>query len=75
MLGDMSNATSSGLLRQCMAAIEAGKDFPTIWHSILKGHPLVTGVPVQADLDRLEIRLLTHQNLVFDSAAKTFSIA
>jgi len=67
--------TSLNLLQKCIEAVRGGSDFPTIWHDILKGHPLVTGVPVQADLDRLEIPLLNHQRLVFNSLSKEFRIA
>lgn len=33
------------LLARCEEARRAGSDFPTIWLSILKSHPLVTGLP------------------------------
>ncbi|HZP78634.1 MAG TPA: hypothetical protein VFB45_21020 [Pseudolabrys sp.] len=66
---------TTDLLQRCTAAALNGADFPTIWHDIIKGHPVVVGVPVQADLNRLEIPLLNHQRLVFDSVAKEFRIA
>lgn len=67
--------TSLDLLQKCVSAVREGSDFPSIWHDILKGHPLVIGVPVQADLDRLEIPLLNHQRLIFNSLSKEFRIA
>ncbi len=70
----MERVPTTDLLRKCTVAVQNGSDFPTIWHDILKGHPLVVGVPIQADLDRLEIPLLNHQRLVFDSKAKEFRI-
>jgi hypothetical protein len=66
---------TTDLLQKCTTAVRDGSDFPTIWHNILKSHPLVVGVPIQADLDRLEIPLLNHQRLVFDSKVKEFRIA
>ena len=66
------SSSSSDLLRECTEALDSGADFPGIWHAILKGHPLVVGVPVQAAPDRLEIPLIHHQQLVFDSANKKF---
>ncbi len=43
----MTDASASDLLRQCLEAREAGRDFPTIWNVILKRHPLVEGLPRQ----------------------------
>ncbi|PSH61706.1 hypothetical protein CU102_26700 [Phyllobacterium brassicacearum] len=64
------------LLQTCVSATSGGADFPTIWHDILKKHPLVVGLPIQRINDDnepvLEIRLATGQWLVFDS--KRFSI-
>lgn len=36
---------SQDLLARCEQARRAGSDFPTIWLTILKSHPLVTGLP------------------------------
>jgi len=68
--------SSDELLRQCMAAIQ-GSDFPTVWDSLLRRHRLVVGPPVQylnGDRAELHVRLLTGEQLIFDSSAKTFSI-
>jgi hypothetical protein len=65
--------TSTALLGKCLAAREEGADFPTVWHDILKGHPLVKGLPVQRD-GGLEIALITGQRLIYDSDTHDFSI-
>lgn len=60
--------SASDLLRKCVAARQAGADFPGIWDTILKRHPLVFGPPVQgmeAGEARLEIPLITGQRLVY----------
>jgi len=67
-----------GLMRRCAVCMRDGADFPTVWNTILKGHALVHGQPVQAISDghaRLEIFLVTGQRLVFDSAAKEFNLS
>ncbi|MCC6946305.1 MAG: hypothetical protein IT539_00925 [Bradyrhizobiaceae bacterium] len=69
--------TASDLMRKCNAAAQGGADFPTIWNTLLKPHPLVIGRPRQALLNgrtRLEISLMTGQVLVFDSSASHYSI-
>ena len=46
----------------------AGVDFPTIWHGLLRDHPLVRGIPVQVQLASescLSIILVTGDKLVF----------
>ena len=35
------------LTQQCNDAIRTGADFPSIWHTIIKGHAAVIGLPVQ----------------------------
>lgn len=35
------------LLKQCNQLLGGGMDFPTLWHEVIKEHPLVTGVPIQ----------------------------
>lgn len=68
------SATAAELSRECAEALAGGANFPTIWHDILKGSPLVVGVPIQAAPDRLEIPLIHHQRLLFDSANKSFAL-
>jgi hypothetical protein len=49
---------------------QGGADFPRIWNEILKGHPLVQGIPAQSpgnDDPELEIHLLGGQRLIFDA--------
>ncbi|MBL8547845.1 MAG: hypothetical protein JNL81_15370 [Hyphomonadaceae bacterium] len=41
----MNDASAVDLLGQCEQARTAGRDFPTIWNTILKRHPLVRGLP------------------------------
>jgi hypothetical protein len=68
----MPKSSAIDLLRECAKALSSGSDFPAIWHDVLRVHPLVTGVPIQAAPDRLEIPLIHHQRLVFDSTNKKF---
>ena len=35
--------TASDLVRKCVAAMQDGTDFPTVWDTVLKGHVLVIG--------------------------------
>lgn len=57
------------LLKECTAAKQAGADFPTIWRTILKCHPLVMGPPVQRLEGReavLEVCLINGRRIVLD---------
>ena len=57
------------LLNKCTAAKQAGVDFPTVWQTILKSHPLVIGPPVQRLEDHeavLEISLIDGRRIVLD---------
>ncbi len=65
--------TGADLIAQCQAALATGMDFPTLWHELLKGSPLVIGPPVQTmrgGKARLEVRLIYGSVIVFDSATK-----
>lgn len=45
-------------------------DFPTMWHDVLKPHPLVIGPPVQTVRDgriRMEVRLISGAAIAFDT--------
>jgi hypothetical protein len=69
--------TARELLGQCAEAMRQGADFPTVWNTVIKGHPYVMGPPVQhLDGDRVQLRvhLISGERLVFDSGAKEFSI-
>jgi hypothetical protein len=65
------------LLTKCNDAMRGGIDFPTLWHTIIKPHPTVAGVPVQRwDGHRtyLEIPLLRGDSLVVDMESRTVSL-
>jgi hypothetical protein len=73
----MSEERADGLARLCTDAVRKGNDFPTIWDTLLKRHPLVVGIPRQrfeGNRRFLEIRLITGERLVFESEGKRFSI-
>lgn len=62
----MSDASALELLRQCEEARVAGRDFPTIWSTILKRHPLVKGLPgheIREGEALIVVHLLTGQRL------------
>ena len=57
------------LVERCIAVRNAGADFPTVWDTVLRRHPLVNGIPAQTINDgriQLEIRLITGQRLIHD---------
>jgi hypothetical protein len=59
----------SDLLQTCIAAKRDGADFPTVWQTILRGHPLVIGPPVSRLDDGaavLEVSLINGQRIVHD---------
>jgi hypothetical protein len=65
------------LLRKCNEAMRSGVDFPTLWHTVIKPHPTVAGVPIQrSDGNRtyLEIPLLRGDCLVVDTERRTVSL-
>jgi hypothetical protein len=71
------NETSTQLLSRCLMASRNGADFPSIWHSVLKGHTLVVGPPVnsvRAGHITLEVPLITGQRLLFDSSSSDLSL-
>lgn len=61
------------LLARCTAERQRGEDFPTIWNSMLRRHPLVLdGLPVQVTTDSgpmLKIQLANGQSLCFQNGA------
>jgi len=62
------------LLRRCDDAMRNGVDFPTLWHTTIKPHPAVAGVPVQrwnGERTYLEIPLLRGDCLIVDAEART----
>jgi hypothetical protein len=75
----MSFTTSNAqdLLRKCNDAMRSGVDFPTLWHTVIKLHPTVAGVPIQRSSGNrtyLEISLLRGDCLVVDTEARTVSL-
>jgi len=66
------------LLAACLAAARAGADFPTIWHTILRRHPIVAGTPVQridGTTALLEVPLLFGHRLVVGPSSTDYAIA
>ena len=62
--------TRADLVQRCRAGKADGMDFPTLWHEVLKVHPLVIGPPVQTVREgriRMEIRLITGGSIAFDT--------
>lgn len=58
------------LLARCEEARQRGDDFPTIWHGILKGHPLVLGLPQHQIQDQealIVVNLINGQRLLSSS--------
>ena len=73
----IGTSDASDLRRLCIDVVRKGEDFPTVWQTILKSHPLVAGIPEQrleGNRSVLEIRLITGERLVFDGDAKGFSL-
>jgi hypothetical protein len=73
----VSNERASDLARTCTELVRKGNDFPTIWATKLKGHPLVDGIPhqrVTGTRSLLDIRLITGERLVFEGDARRFSL-
>jgi hypothetical protein len=73
----MSRERSYDLAQLCTELVRKGNDFPTVWNTVLKGNPLIDGLPLsrmQGPRPVLEIRLITAERLVFDGDAKRFSI-
>lgn len=73
----MSKERANDLARLCTDVVRKGDDFPTIWQTLLKGHPLVEGIPQQkleGKRSLLEIPLITGERLVYDGDARRFSL-
>jgi hypothetical protein len=71
------NERAGDLARACTELVRGGNDFPTIWNTRLKGHPLVEGIPRQRMIGTqsvLEIHLITGERLVYDGDRKKFSV-
>jgi hypothetical protein len=73
----MSKERANDLVSLCAELVRKGEDFPTVWQTLLKGHPLVNGPPQQrleGGRSLLDIRLITGERLVFDGDAKKFKL-
>jgi hypothetical protein len=73
----MSSERANDLARLCTDAVHEGADFPAVWSKLLKGHPLIEGIPQQrleGDRSLLDIPLITGERLVFDDDGKKFSV-
>ncbi len=68
---------ASELVARCLAAAHAGSDFPTVWLTILKNHPIVLGVPIQrlqGEGTMLEVRLITGQRIIFGPGTRDYAL-
>ncbi len=73
----MSKERARDLAYICTELLRKGKDFPTVWDTLLKSHTLVEGIPRQrhdGTRSLLEIPLITGERLVFDGDTKEFSV-
>jgi hypothetical protein len=71
LIGSGEDPMPAALVQHCTDRRVAGADFPTVWHTVLRRHPLVAGPPIQmSDGTRtwLEIPLTTGHRLVHDTA-------
>jgi hypothetical protein len=73
----MAKERTRDLARQCTELARGGNNFPDIWTTMLKRHPLVDGIPqskIVAGRPVLEVRLITGERLLFDGDARRFSL-
>ncbi len=73
----MSKERATDLARQCTELARKGKEFPIIWSTLLKTHPLVKGIPRQRferNRSLLNVPLITGEQLVFDADVKEFRV-
>jgi hypothetical protein len=71
------SAGADDLVRNCNEAMLRGIDFPTLWHTVIKPHPTVVGVPVQrldGNRSYLEIPLLRGDWLIVDVESRTIGV-
>ena len=63
------------LALKCHEALQRGSDFPTIWHTLIKKHAVVLGLPIQRldDAGRpfVEIPLVGGGHLVIHHEDRT----
>ena len=73
----MSRERAQGLANLCTELVRTGNDFPTVWATLLKSHPLVHGIPesrYEGKRPVLVIRLVTGERPLCDSEGKKFSV-
>jgi hypothetical protein len=73
----MSRERANDLARTCTELVREGKDFPSVWASVLKSHLLVEGIPrskIEETRTLLEVPLITGERLVFYSDTKEFAV-
>jgi hypothetical protein len=73
----MSKERADDLAHLCTDAVRNGSDFTTVWSTLLKGHPLVEGIPRQTfegNRSLLDISLITGEQIVFDGDTKEFRV-
>jgi hypothetical protein len=73
----MAGERADDLAQLCTELMRKGNDFPTVWKTVLKGNPLIDGLPLsrmEGPRSVLEIWLITGERLVFDGDAKKFSV-
>ena len=70
-----SKARSYYLAEMCTELVQDGNDFPIVWNTVLKGHPLVDDIPhSKRDGARWEVHLTTGEHLIFDRDRKKFGV-
>ncbi|MDQ8730086.1 hypothetical protein [Bradyrhizobium sp. LHD-71] len=71
------NQIADDLVQECMQAARDGAEFGAIWDSILRGHSLVAGPPIQTfeeGLHHLDIRLRNGYWLRYCARSHDFSL-
>jgi hypothetical protein len=66
-LGGGMPDSPEGLIRVCEAAHREGRDFPTVWNTILRRHRLVIGLPTHRICDgqaQITVKLATGQHVI-----------
>jgi hypothetical protein len=73
----MPATTPTELVERCKQARLRGDDFPTVWHTVLKGSALVAGIPRQrfeGSRSLLDVPLVTGHCVVYDGDSRDFSL-
>jgi hypothetical protein len=73
----MANERAQDFAELCTDMVRKGTDFPSLWATVLKNHPLVNGIPASRLVGNrpvLEVKLITGELLVFDGENRKFSL-